>query len=290
MTGAGRRNETIVFVAALLTATSLVGVGGADAATQTLVLAACVALLGIPHGALDLRLARALWPLPRARGLALFALGYLGVAAAILVLWQLAPGVALAAFLVYSALHFGGDWRAELSVVQRPIAGTLVVSLPTVLWPGEVRAVFAVLAPAEAAQLLTSGLRLAALLAGPALLASWAIERRPMRRAPWELGGLLVAALVLPPLIYFIVYFCFLHSPRHFIDSVAALGLGVLEGARAAMPLTLATWAMAGIAFVLFLDAGMTVGSATLEVVFVGLAALAVPHMVLVERFWVHGR
>ncbi len=284
------RPDTLLFGAAAATAAAGVAAIEPDAVTQALVLAPFVALLGIPHGALDLRLAEALWPLPRVSGLALFGVAYLGLAAAVLGIWWLLPAAALGLFLAYSAVHFGGDWRDELTGWQRPFAGALVVSLPAVFWPNEVREIFATLAPAEAATGAVTGLRLAAPLAAVGVLAACAGARWRTPRTAVELAGLTVAAAALPPLVYFLVYFCFLHSPRHLAESARTLGLDAPEALRAAAPLTLATWAIAAVALALLLQAGVALGSTTLHVVFIGLAALAVPHMVLVERFWMRAR
>jgi Brp/Blh family beta-carotene 15,15'-monooxygenase len=106
---------------------------------------------------------------------------------------------------------------------------------------------------------------------------------RTVRSTLVELGGLMLLALLTPLLVYLLVYFCFLHSPRHFEGTIRRLRLGRLGGIIAALPLTMATWAIATAAI---LSVELPSDVATLRLVFIGLAALAVPHMVLVERFW----
>ena len=81
---------------------------------QIIALGPLVALLGLPHGALDHRVASALWPLVKRRDHAMFVAAYIGLAIAVLALWIVVPSIALAAFLIYSALHFSDDWRADL--------------------------------------------------------------------------------------------------------------------------------------------------------------------------------
>lgn len=60
--------------------------------------------IGIPHGAVDHLLDSGQW---NPRGLPLFVLKYLSIAAIMGVVWFVAPTLALTIFLVYSAWHFG---------------------------------------------------------------------------------------------------------------------------------------------------------------------------------------
>jgi Brp/Blh family beta-carotene 15,15'-monooxygenase len=104
--------------------------------------------------------------------------------------------------------------------------------------------------------------------------------------ASLELAALAALAATAPPLLYFVVYFCGLHSPRHFLDTLNQLDLGWRRGVVAALPLTAMTLVVAAFAVGILVHSGVTLGPATVNTVFIGLAALAVPHMVLVERFW----
>ncbi len=253
-------------------------------ATQLALLVPLVAVLGVPHGALDIRMASRLWPLERTRARLAFGLGYLAVAAAVLGLWLLVPGVALVAFLLYSAAHFAGDWRGELPLVARLAAGAAVVALPAWRFEGEVAGLFAGLGPAAVAEAAAALLHVTAPWAAAVAGAGAIAQRRG--GAGLELTALVALAIAAPPLIYFVVYFCGLHSPRHFVDTLAQLGLGRRHGVAAALPLTAATLAGAGIAAALLLQRGVSAEAVALETVFIGLAALAVPHMLLVERFW----
>lgn len=271
----------------------LLAAGGAIVATQAVtpspalqaaLLVPLVAVLGVPHGALDVHMARRLWPLDRPAMRWAFGSGYLAVAAGVLVLWLLQPAIALAAFLIYSAAHFAGDWRAELAWPVRLAAGSAVVALPAWRFDAQVSDLFALLASPEAAVGATSWLATAAPWLALAAVGGAILQRR------WgpatEMAALGVLAAAVPPLIYFVIYFCGLHSPRHFIETLAQLGLGVRAGVAAALPLTALTLVLAGVAATLMVQRGVPLEAVALETVFIGLAALAVPHMVLVERFW----
>ena len=131
---------------------------------QVLILAPLVAVLGLPHGALDLPIAEALWPLTGWRRKLLFIALYLGLAGSVIALWLLLPGAALAIFLLYSALHFSGDWM-RASPLLRWSGGAATIGAPALLHHGEVEAIFAVLAPQDAASVIADAAALVGALA-----------------------------------------------------------------------------------------------------------------------------
>ena len=104
------RWQTGLFAAAGLGVAALHAGMQPDLAMQALILAPLVAVLGLPHGALDLPIAEALWPLTGWRRKLGFTAAYLGLAGAVIAVWLLAPAASLALFLGYAALHFSGDW------------------------------------------------------------------------------------------------------------------------------------------------------------------------------------
>jgi Brp/Blh family beta-carotene 15,15'-monooxygenase len=272
------------FVVVALPAAGLALAFSPSDAVQIALLAPLVALLGVPHGALDVHMASRLWPLAGRRRRWAFGLGYLGVAAAVLGLWLTAPGPALAAFLVYSALHFGGDWRGELPWIARLAAGVAVVAMPAWRFETEVAALFSVLAPSDAAVWTASVLHASAPWAALVALGGTLARRRA--GSCLELTTLAALAMAAPPLLYFVTYFCGLHSPRHYVETLDRLELDWRRGAMAAVPLTALTLAFATVALGAVMESGVALEAATLATVFIGLAALAVPHMLLVERFW----
>ena len=277
-----RRPESAVFVGAGLLAVAA-ALGGAPApplGVQLAVLALGVALLGVPHGALDPWVARRLklWRGPA--GFVAFNLGYVALAALVVGLWLLAPPVALIGFLAVSAWHFGGDW--PLPGPARLLAGLGVVLLPAWRFEGQVAEIFAVLAGPGGARIAEI-----AAMAGPgvllALIAAALVAARSSLRAGAELAVIAALALTAPPLVYFITYFCLLHSPRHLRGQIAAAPrplrarLGVLAAIY-----TLITLVVAGAAA--WWLSGESLEQSTLRIVFIGLAALTAPHMLLIAR------
>ena len=87
-----------------------------------------------------------------------------------------------------------------------------------------------------------------------------------------------------PPLVGFAFYFCFVHSARHLQTIVDILGATASKPAILiqALVFTLASWGAGAAAFWSLSGVG-SVDAALLRVVFIGLAALTLPHIVLVD-------
>ncbi|MDX5594260.1 Brp/Blh family beta-carotene 15,15'-dioxygenase [Pseudovibrio sp. SPO723] len=245
-------------------------------------LATAVAFLGVPHGAADARLAlyRGLWHSPR--GLVIFHGVYVALAALALLLWWVFPIVGLSSFLLYSAWHFAGDWREALAPLPRFVVGLAMLSAPCLLFQEQVAFVYQSLAGQDAAFLSTvQGAIAPALLAGGVGVAGLCALKS--KRAAGEILLVLALACLLPPLVFFALYFCFFHSIRHF--------RGALEQADQRqdgqfLPWTVgysfATLVAATIAVALVTDPGH-MNTSVLQAVFIGLACLTVPHMVLMD-------
>lgn len=252
---------------------------------QIIALGPLVALLGLPHGALDHRVATALWPLSTLRQHAMFVAGYIGLTIAVLALWIIAPSIALAAFLVYSALHFSDDWRADLGVWQSLPLGLSVIALPALVFQSDVAVLFGLLIAEPTATMFAALLHKTAIAA---IIASALCLVVNLRRAQWatvEYALLVATALATPPLIYFVTYFCLLHSPRHFLLTSDQLCLTPLQGLRATWPILVTTLAITGLGAIILAVFTPAFEPATLQIVFIGLAAVTVPHMLLTATF-----
>ena len=242
------------------------------------ILAALVALVGLPHGALDPLVARKAGLWRNSSGLACFLGAYLLLAAIAGLLWAWAPEFSLAAFLAYSSWHFSGDWSGWLSRGWRLCAGASVICAPSLLYPDLVAEYFSVLTGEDATALVRVLQWLAIpALAGTIFSAARCIGKRPAVAA--ELAVLAVSAIALPPLVFFLLYFCSLHSPRHLIDTVQ--GMKPATATATAAGLTLLTIGLGALFFVL--SPSTQIDQRLLQITFIGLSVLTVPHMILIE-------
>jgi Brp/Blh family beta-carotene 15,15'-monooxygenase len=264
-----------------------------DTQAQLLVLAPIILLMGVPHGALDVVFARQFVGVRSVAGWSLFALAYVAAAAAVVGLWWVAPGFFLAAFLLISVFHFSGDPEGETPALFRMLYGGSVIFCPLALHAGEVSEVFAYLAGAPAAQMIVAALKWAA---WPWILAIGFAAIAGARRAPVrsiELVSVAALLTVAPPLVGFTLFFCGMHSARHVLRTRDYS----IEGTLRCL-LVVAVWPMAitvaGVAIVWWLSGGSPLDMRLAQLLFVGLAALTVPHMIVVEqirlRGWVAGR
>jgi Brp/Blh family beta-carotene 15,15'-monooxygenase len=283
--------------------TAVAAVAGALAAPiglgwQLALAGAAVALLGLPHGAVDHVFARRaleprlgrIWPVP-------FAAAYLALAGAVVALWLAAPAVALAGFLALSVWHFGEEDAALAPILpdggaapEAVARGLLPILLPVAFRPEETGLLFAWLLFGPSAEAVGGALaaaRAATLPAALALVAGLGLAAAARRRWPAlaETGLLAAAFAALPPLPAFAVYFCIWHAPRHTLRVVADLHPGRLADglaafARDALALTLAALALAAAAW--WAAGGPSaLGETAVRVLFIGLAALTVPHAAL---------
>jgi hypothetical protein len=84
-------------------------------------------------------------------------------------------------------------------------------------------------------------------------------------------------------LISFTVFFCAMHSARHILRTINYSGSSSLRLILGAISLPMLGVLLASATAWHFLD-GMPINGAIIQLVFVGLAAVTVPHMALVER------
>ena len=258
-----------------------------------LVALAAVVLIGLPHGALDGAIAMHLGYATKILNFIRFIVLYVMMAGLVVALWIVMPALCLLGFLMISMIHFGsGDarhgtgWMRGAEILAH---GGLVVAGISQMHRTEVDVVFGYLVGGDTA-FVWSGLDVMTVFVGFVSLLS--ASARPsgfgngaglqsnlrfwQRCLPWlhRLSALRsISACV--------------HSARHVAGIVGNLRryMSVASLCVQTLAFTLASW-LAGVAAVWWL-ADMTNPEPTvLRVIFIGLAALTVPHMILVDGFY----
>ena len=238
-----------------------------------------VILFGLPHGSLDVLVARRIFRLTNVSAFAKFFAAYMGLAAVYGLIWWRLPTTALAAFLVISAFHFSTDWERRGSLITRLAYGLAIVTLPALGHAQEVREIYQALG-ANAPDGLLLAAKMIAVPASFVALVAASRQGRSSSRDLIEVAGIIVGGIVLPPVLYFICYFCFLHSPRHlFVTAREEHLTGFGQIVRHTFAPTLFVVVVAAV--VLTRPALLLSADRLLQVIFVGLAVLTVPHMIL---------
>lgn len=254
----------------------------------SLVALAFVVVIGLPHGAFDGAIVRHLGYARTLGGLIKFITVYLGLAAVVVAFWVWQPGLALALFLLISALHFGsGDATAASGIaraVQIAAHGGVAVFGISLFHLQQVTPLYAALANGDVmlAVMMTEIFPLF-IMPVAALYLIAAIRDAGLRPRLVELALLCLLLSVVPPLVGFAIYFCVIHTGRHMRhiwDRVSA-HTAPRHIISQAVWFTLASWG-GGAIMLLWLDSG-NISQDLLQVIFIGLAALTVPHMILVD-------
>ncbi len=257
---------------------------------QSLIALTAVVLIGLPHGAFDGAVALALGYGKTLKSMVGFVVTYVAISLLVVLFWLTFPVIALLLFLAISAVHFGiGDSQSG-AFLQRGIqslahGGLVVVGIST-LHQSEVELIFVHLVGSET-ELLWQFLNIASfgLIAVLITYLIQAFMQPSLRIRRFELLGLGLAYYFLPPLVGFALYFCAVHSVRHLRYTWIKLRLrayGVRTLVLLACLFTVISW-VAGILMFWLMPTTETIRGPILQIIFIGLAALTVPHMLLVD-------
>ncbi len=250
--------------------------------SEVIAVAALIAFLGIPHGALDTTFARQRFGLRTPRAWAGFSLGYGVLMLGVVLLWSVAPALFLVGFLVISALHFSGDPISGTPGIPRLVQGGAVLVLPALRHADELTRLFGMLVGPDAARTVAPFIGLAAIPWAVAVVVCAGLTWQRSWQTSLELMAVGTLACVAPPLVAFGLFFCGMHSARHILRTViwvrsderrSVLGAAVAPMLGVAVLGALA-WRLGG---------DIPLEPKVIQLIFVGLAAVTVPHMALIE-------
>jgi Brp/Blh family beta-carotene 15,15'-monooxygenase len=255
--------------------------GGMNSPHVNMLAAVAIVLAGIPHGTLDVEIAAAHFGQKGITGKIRIIGGYLLCAAAMVFLWILLPELALISFLIISIVHFSRDWRGGVDPFLAMMVGWALVALPALASPDDVAMIFAALTGSNNGAVIAALLGAASVPAalGSLVFAYWAF-RHDDKQSALEVLACIVAALFLPPLVAFAIFFCGLHSPRHMADALRETGdLSPLKKTA----IICAVFALSlGLGVVMFLYQGdVPADMGIIRTAFILISTLTVPHFIL---------
>lgn len=249
--------------------------------TASVVFMGAILIAGVPHGSLDIEiLARHLGrtgPLAKLK----LTIAYATCALLMTLVWLYEPPFALTAFLIISILHFGLDWRDNAEPFLGMTVGWALVALPALSHPHDVTVIFNTLVGIDYGATLCAVLACSSV---PAALVSIAFccdaFDRGNRVASMNVATCLLAALFLPPLASFALFFCGLHSPRHFADAIDQSGpMSALK--KSAIIVAVVSLSFGIAAWIFSQSYPLLVSEAAVRATFTLLSILTLPHFIL---------
>ena len=259
-----------------------------------------ILIIGVSHGSLDHIKGRKLLKIFKINNIITFYTSYFLLAVTIIILWVLLPTVVLIAFLIVASFHFGKedtqfliDNNSYLNQFLFFFKGSLVILAPLYFNFNETVSIFKLLLienesfyqslnVIENNNFLIIGIVLSALSSIILFFKKFELRKFTIF---FDYFSIIIINMHFSPLIAFTIYFCFLHSIRHSISLITELDQeslrnGLLVFIKKATPLTILT-AIFCLIGLYFLNNNYNLDSAILKLIFIGLASLTFPHILL---------
>lgn len=253
-----------------------------DSLSYLIALAVIIFFLGVPHGALDPIFAKSLLPISNWQSWSYFVFLYGVLGLVIAIFWVLSPLLFMITFLALSVLHFSRDLENTAPRMTKLLYGSAVIVLPTLLHYDVMVNLFILILNPNDGLLIVDFLHIIAWPYLIVLILSIAFEgyRNPFQAI--ELLAVSLLAIFAQPLLSFTIFFCGMHSIRHVLRTQNFSQLSWTN------ILLTSLLPMLGVILILLLSWIFLPDSPNypriLQLIFVGLACLTVPHMLLVDR------
>ena len=249
--------------------------------------------LGISHGALDHIKGKKLLKILNYKSTSTFYIFYIFIVASVIILWLLFPKILLLFFLIVASFHFGKedsefiDSKSNLDLIYF-FKGSLVITAPLLFHKNETLNIFDNL-NFDISQSSFISNEFLYLFIAISLVANIIISLNKQMDIKslllMDFISILLLNYFLNPILAFTVYFCFLHSIRHSFKLSNELNeknfiKGFKEFLIKAMPLTILT-AILFLISLFFLNNYYFLDNAISKVIFIGLASLTFPHILL---------
>ena len=260
-----------------------------------------IATVGISHGSLDNSKGRIILEkkFPKKWSFVFYG-AYLLTSVFVLVAWIYSPLISLCIFFLIASFHFGYEdlemffnQNFILQILLYFLRGLIVISAPLYLNNIETTNFINILLLGEKWINLESAtygyifyFNLISILSLTFLF--WLrknINLKDFFIIMTEVFSIVIIFQYLPLILAFTMYFCFMHSTKHILSLAIELNsynvyAGIKSFAKKAAPLTIITFVMSLI-MLFYLSKEFSVDKSILKVIFIGLAALTLPHIML---------
>ena len=259
-----------------------------------------ILIIGVSHGSLDHLKGKKLLKIFKLNNILIFYLSYLLLAISIAIFWVLFPVFTLVIFLIVASFHFGKedtqfliDEHSYLNQLLFFLKGSLIILAPLLFHFDETINIFKLLLIEneifyssldiiENNKLINIGIVLSTLSSVFLFLKKFELKKFTIFL---DYFSVIIINYYFTPLIAFTIYFCFLHSVRHSISLICELDqLNLKNGFfiffKKALPLTILT-ATFCLVSLYFLNKNYGFDSSIFKLIFIGLASLTFPHILL---------
>ena len=256
--------------------------------------------IGVSHGSLDNIKGRKLFKILGINNFSIFYLSYILIALIVIFLWIIIPSISLIIFLIVASHHFGKEdtqfliiENSSLNQLLFFLKGSLIIFAPMYFHFDETISIFKLLlidnetfyeflGLIETNKILLYGIILSTLSSISLFTKDFGFKKFVIFL---DYFSILIINYYFSPLVAFTIYFCFLHSIRHSISLMSELDKNDLSNGlkifiKKALPLTIltATFCLIGL---YLLNNAYDFNSSIVKIIFIGLASLTFPHILL---------
>jgi Brp/Blh family beta-carotene 15,15'-monooxygenase len=253
--------------------------------------------IGISHGAMDNYKANKLLKIYKLNNKLIFFIIYILISFSVILLWSIYSSLTLLFFLLVASYHFGREdtsflhkGKSMLDQLLYLVKGSLIVFSPLFFHFEETLKIFEILFLSKNILIFIAeehwiiNVCLSLNILGYFYFA-FKNSFEDFEIIFLDLLSILILNYFFTPLIAFTIYFCFLHSIRHIISIAYELNpSNFLDGfknfVKKALPLTIIT-AVLYLISIVFLSNSYVLNDAIIKVIFIGLASLTFPHILL---------
>ncbi len=271
-----------------------------DLSISPLICLLLILSIGVSHGSLDNFKGKKLFEIFKINNFSIFYISYISLAILIIIFWVIFPSTSLAIFLIIASYHFGKEdtlFLINKGTFYDPLLfflkGSLIILAPMYFHFDETINIFKFLLVenetfynflnfVETNKILLSGIILSTLANILLFVRNFELKKITIFL---DYFSILIINYYFSPLIAFTLYFCFLHSIRHSITLMFELNrddlsVGLKIFLKKALPLTILT-AIFCLVSLYLLNNSYSFDSSILKIIFIGLASLTFPHILL---------
>ena len=262
----------------------------ADFTTLNIISFLLIFFIGLPHGSFDGAVASLVGFRSRIQFLK-FIIYYLILFFLVILFWLYFPIIALTIFILMTIVHFGlCDWaNFKINKYKYSVSFTYGMTIIFgIIFFNENQSflIFQYLTN-DSIYLIQKYFFIPYFLTSLSIIYFVYISffEKKLRKGIIEILFLLIIFYFLDPLLSFSIYFCFFHTYKHLKHLIKDIYLNLTNKnfvIYSTLMFTVISW-IGGLGIVYYLFQNLSLYESILKVIFIGLAALTLPHMLLVD-------